>query len=151
MIERAEALHSLTIRARYEVGSFEELSFRDASFDRVFSMEAFYYAADLDKAIGETFRVLKSGGRAEILVDFFEESPASAPWAEVMGVSLHRLDSTGWRCAFERAGFASVATERLRDARPIDTTQCDECEPNAAVKKALREAGTLWVRAHKTR
>jgi ubiquinone/menaquinone biosynthesis C-methylase UbiE len=151
MVARAEELHSLTIRARYEVASFEELSFRDASFDRVFSMEAFYYAADLGKAIGEAWRVLKPGGRAEVLVDYFEESPASEPWARVIGAELHRLDGDGWRRAFERAGFSPVTLERLRDTRPADTGPCDECEPTAAAKKALREAGTLWIRAAKPR
>src|SRR5262249_43077763 len=71
MIERAEALHSLRIRARYEVGRFEELGFKDASFDRVFSMEALYYAADLGAAVRECFRVLKPGGSIEVLVDYY--------------------------------------------------------------------------------
>ncbi len=151
MIERAEALHSLTIRARYEIGSFEALSFRDASFDRVFSMEAFYYASDLGRAIAESLRVLKPQGRAEILVDYFEESSASEPWAKVMGVALQRMNQAGWKKAFEGAGFAPVSLERLRDSRPIGATVCDECEPTAAAKKALREAGTLWIRALKSR
>jgi hypothetical protein len=47
MIARAEELHSLTIRARYEVGRFEALDFPDKKFDRVFSMEALYHAVDL--------------------------------------------------------------------------------------------------------
>ncbi len=115
MIARAEELHSLTIRARYEIGSFEALAFRDASFDRVFSMEALYYALDLERAIAESFRVLKPLGRAEVLIDYFEESPASEPWAEVMGVSLHRRNQDGWKKAFQGAGFVHVDAERLRD------------------------------------
>ncbi len=151
MVARAEALHSLTIRARYEVGSFEALDFKDLSFDRVFSMEAFYYAADLERAIAEAFRVLKPGGKAEVMLDFYEESPASEAWARVMGLELHRLGEAGWRKAFEGAGFHRVATERVRDSRPPVSSPCNECEPTTAAKEALREAGTLWIHAEKPR
>ena len=152
MIARAEAVHSLRIRARYEVGTFEQLDFKDGHFDRVFSMEALYYAADLPRAIGECFRVLKPGGSVETLVDYYEESKASEPWAKVMGLALHRLSEAGWRQAFEKAGFANVTTARVIDSRglaAVHETPCDECEPTIDAKEALHKAGTLRVRAEK--
>ncbi len=151
MIERAEALHSLTIRARYEVGAFEKLDFKDAFFDRIFSMEALYYASDLGAAVRECWRVLKPGGSLETLVDYYAESTASAPWAQVMGLALHRLDEPGWRTLLEKAGFANVTTARVIDSRGPDVTACDECEPTIESKKALHAAGTLRVRGEKPR
>lgn len=152
MIERAEALHSLTIRARYELGTFEQLDFKDNHFDRVFSMEALYYAADLGQAIRECFRVLKPGGSVETLVDYYSESEASEPWAKVMGLELHRLSESGWSEAFEKAGFATVKTVRVIDKRGPGSAhefKSDECEPSFASKEALHKAGTLRVRAEK--
>jgi ubiquinone/menaquinone biosynthesis C-methylase UbiE len=154
MIARAEELHSLTIRARYELGSFEQLDFKDAHFDRVFSMEALYYASDLDRAIAECFRVLKPGGSVETLVDYYAESAASEPWAEVMGLALHRLSESGWRAAFERAGFTPVTTTRVIDSRGPGSAhdfRPDECEQSFAAKEALHAAGTLRIRAEKPR
>jgi ubiquinone/menaquinone biosynthesis C-methylase UbiE len=154
MIARAEALHSLTIRARYEVGTFEKLDFKDALFDRVFSMEALYYAADLGRAIRECFRVLKPGGSIETLVDYYAESTASEPWARVMGLPLHRLSESSWKEAFESAGFRSLTTTRVIDSRGPGSAhafQADECEPTFACKEALHAAGTLRVRAEKPR
>jgi ubiquinone/menaquinone biosynthesis C-methylase UbiE len=154
MIARAEALHSLTIRARYEVGTFEKLDFKDAHFDRIFSMEALYYASDLERAIRECFRVLKPGGSVETLVDYYEESEASEPWAKVMGLALHRLSESGWRKAFEQAGFTNVTTARVIDTRGPGAAhdfESDECEPTYACKEALHEAGTLRVRAEKAK
>jgi ubiquinone/menaquinone biosynthesis C-methylase UbiE len=148
MIARADDLHSFTIRARYDHGSFEELDFKDAEFDRIFSMEALYYAGDLEKALGEAFRVLKPGGSADVLVDYFEESPASADWGDVMDLSLHRLDEAGWCAAFEAAGFTGVRAERVIDSRGAGG-DVDECEPTDEAKKALHEAGTLWIHAEK--
>jgi ubiquinone/menaquinone biosynthesis C-methylase UbiE len=152
MIARAEALHSLTIRARYEVGTFEKLDFKDNHFDRVFSMEALYYAGDLAQAIRECHRVLKPGGSIETLVDYYTESTASEPWAKVMGLTLHRLGETGWKKAFEAAGFRNLATSRVIDSRgpgAAHAFQADECEPTFACREALHKAGTLRVRGEK--
>jgi ubiquinone/menaquinone biosynthesis C-methylase UbiE len=152
MIARAEELHSNTIRARYEIGTFEQIDFKDAHFDRVFSMEALYYATDLAQAIRECFRVVKPGGRVETLVDYYVESPASEPWARVMGLELHRLSESGWKAAFEDVGFVPVTTARLVDSRGPGSAhdfQSDECEPSFDAKKALHAAGTLHIRALK--
>jgi ubiquinone/menaquinone biosynthesis C-methylase UbiE len=152
MIARAEAMHSLKIRARYEVGTFEALDFKDGHFDRIFSMEALYYAGDLERSIRECFRVLKPGGSVETLVDYYAESTASEPWAKVMGLALHRLSESGWRKAFEQAGFTNVTTARVIDSRgpgPAHAFKADECEPTFACKEALHKAGTLRVRAEK--
>ena len=150
MIARADELHSLTIRARYDLGSFEALDFKDAEFDRIFSMEALYYAGDLSKTLGEAFRVLKPGGVADVLVDYFEESSGSADWADVMELDLHRLDAAGWSAAFEAAGFADVRAERVIDSRGPGQ-DLDECEPTDEAKQALYEAGTLWIHAERPR
>jgi len=154
MIERAEALHSNTIRARYELGTFEKIDFKDAHFDRVFSMEALYYASDLGQAIRECFRVLKPGGSVETLVDYYSESAASEPWAKVMGLPLHRLSENGWKDAFTKAGFVSVTTMRVIDSRGPGSAhdfRPDECEESFAAKQALHAAGTLRVRAEKAK
>jgi ubiquinone/menaquinone biosynthesis C-methylase UbiE len=147
MIARAESLHSLTIRARYELGDFEALDFRDAHFDRLFSMEALYYARDVDKALAEAFRVLKPGAVADVIIDHYAESPATADWGERMGLQLHFQRESDWREAFARAGFAGVKTERVRDRRgPLkDEFGCTADEHAGEV----HEAGSLWIHARK--
>lgn len=141
MIARAEELHSLTVRARYELCAFENLGFRDSRFDRVFSVEALYYAVDLDRALSEAHRVLKPGGRADVIVDFFVESPSTREWPSKTGLSMHYLSTQDWREAFQRAGFTGVHTERLFDTRPTP--------PSAAAHQASKADGSLWIRATK--
>jgi len=138
MIARADELHSFTIRARYDFGSFEDLEFKDEEFDRVFSMEALYYSSDLPQAVAEAHRVLKPGGKAEILIDYFTESGGSANWSEQIGLPMHRMDEAGWVKTFTDAGFDSVACERVIDSR----------DPGEG-KEELHAAGTLWIRASK--
>lgn len=142
MIARAEELHSFTIRARYDLGRFEELEFKDGHFDRAFSMEALYYAIDLDAALAELFRVLRPGGRADILVDFYAESPATAVWPEQVGLSMQRLSEAEWRARFETAGFVETHTSRV-----IDTRARADAGPGEHAEH--RAAGTLWIVARK--
>lgn len=141
MIARAEELHSLTIRARYEIASFENLGFRDGRFDRVFSMEALYYSVDLERAIAQALRVLKPGGRADVIVDFFAESPSTKSWPAKIGLSMHHLSTAQWCEAFTRAGFAEVTTQRVRDERALETF-----DPAHAASKA---DGSLWISARR--
>ena len=118
MIAKSEALHDLTSRARYERGRFEALEFSDGKFDRVFSMEALYYAVDLEQAITEIHRVLKPGGRYAcseyLLTPYFD-------WNNEEHVALHKsflptLAATHSMypadvcAALERAGFNSIVS-----------------------------------------
>ncbi|MFT4542439.1 MAG: ubiquinone/menaquinone biosynthesis C-methylase UbiE [Planctomycetota bacterium] len=152
MIAEAESLHDYTYRARYEHGSFEALDFKDGKFDRVFSMEAIYYAVDLDKSLSEMHRVLKSGGAADIVIDCFEESEHTAGWPESCGLPMHRLTEADWKNRFEAAGFANVSMKRVIDSRGVgveaDFTPSVHC-PDWKTRVELHEAGSLWIHAER--
>jgi len=152
MVERAEELHSFTIRARYEVCPFEELDFADAHFDRAFGMESVYYAVDLGRALAELHRVLKPAGVSDLVVDFYAERPGTERWPELTGLAMHRLSEAEWRDAFEGAGFADVETRRVVDRRgPGDESDFTPSEWHAdwSSKQAQHASGSLWIRGVK--
>lgn len=152
MIERAEALHSNTIRARYEVAAFEALPFGDARFERVFSMEAIYYAADLPRALAEIVRVLVPGGRVDMILDYYRESPHTASWTRAMKVQTHWLSTPEWIASLERAGLVDVQSDRVVDSRgPGSESDFAPRHGYAdyATWKAIREAGSLWLTARR--
>jgi ubiquinone/menaquinone biosynthesis C-methylase UbiE len=152
MIKRAEELHSFTIRARYERGHFEELDFKDGHFDRVFSMEALYYSPDLDKALVEIHRVLKSGGEADIVINCFQEHALSRQWSELMGVDMNLLSEVEWSERFAAAGFEGVQTTRVIDRRgPGDEASFEPSRwcPDWQSRLDSHAAGSLWIRAGK--
>lgn len=148
MIARAEELHVYTIRSRYEVGTFESLGFKDDFFDRVFSMEAVYYAVDLAATLAEAHRVLKPGGAIDVIVDFYKERPATEGWQAAVGVPMHYLSEADWREQFQTAGFSDVATARVIDSRgPGDPEAFEPNEWHAdwESKVQTHEAGSLWI------
>lgn len=152
MVKRAEELHSYTIRARYEVAAFEELGLADAVFSHVFSMEAIYYAPDLDKALAEAFRVLKPGGRIDLVVDFYAENEPTAGWAGTVGTPMLYLSEADWREHLTKAGFEGAETRRVIDSRGTGDEADFEPSPSFpdwATWSAYREAGSLWIHGKK--
>lgn len=152
MIKRAEELSPLTIRARYEVGQFENIDFNDGKFDLVFSMEALYYAPDLDKALSEIHRVLKPGGQAQIVMDNYVGRPTTEGWAEAVGLQMHHLSAEDWIANFEKAGFTNSRSELVVDRRGPD--EDIELKPGGAFQdmdayRAFCNAGSLWISAEK--
>lgn len=152
MVARAEELTSYTIRAKYEIARFEELPFRDAVFDKAFSMEAIYYSVDLARALAEVQRVLKPGGTVDLVVDCFAESPSTRTWSSIVGLHMHCLSESDWKSKLAAAGFANVELARVIDSRgPGDPAQFKPSEhcPDWSSRVALHTCGSLWMHAEK--
>ena len=152
MIAKAEALHSLTIRARYEVAAFERLPFPDERFDRAFSMEAIYYAVDLERALAELFRVLKPGAQVDLILDFYAGRPGCSGWPAKLGLGLVELDAREWREELVKAGFTDVASSHVVDRRgPGDPSGFEPSDWWATFedKQAYHSAGSLHLTARR--
>ena len=115
MIELAERQSAGYQNVHFAVATFPAPP-SSPPFDAIFSMEVFYYLPDLDAALREALALLKPRGRFACAVDYYGENPASHSWPADLGVSMTLLDQTGWRAAFERAGFVNVRQERIRQA-----------------------------------
>jgi ubiquinone/menaquinone biosynthesis C-methylase UbiE len=150
MIARAESLHSLTIRARYEQSTFESLDFPDAKFQHVFSMEALYYSPDPAQVIAEAHRLLSEGGSIDIIIDCYQERTATHGWGDALDLTLQVLPEAAWAQFLTDAGFHKVATTRVIDSRgpgdEADFTPSDTY-PNYASRVSFHEAGSLWIHA----
>lgn len=150
MIKRAEELHSFTIRARYEVMSFDALDFKDDHFDRAFSMEAIYYAPDLDAALAEVARVVKPEGRIDFVLDFYEGRQGVDGWPAGVGLEMNLLSPDAWKERLTAAGFSDVTAQHVVDRRgPGDEASFEPSEwyPTWADRVAFHEAGSLWLSA----
>ncbi|WP_254536714.1 class I SAM-dependent methyltransferase [Halomarina litorea] len=99
----------------YVVGDFDSLPFADDSLDHVWSMEAFYYAADPDHTLEEVVRVLRPGGTFFCAVNYYEENVHSHDWQENIEVEMTRWSREEYREAFRRAGFHVAEQDTIPD------------------------------------
>jgi ubiquinone/menaquinone biosynthesis C-methylase UbiE len=129
------------------VGDFDELPFADDSLDHVFSMEAFYYAADPHHTLAEIARVLRPGGTFFCAVNYYEENEASHAWQENIAVEMTRWSGPEYREAFRDAGLYVAEQDNVPDLEieipPEDAFPTEDWETREAMVERYRTLGTL--------
>lgn len=58
------------VNLEFQQGNFQELNYQDLRFDIVFEIESICHATDMEKALSETYRILRPGG-CFIVIDGF--------------------------------------------------------------------------------
>ncbi|MGM0590147.1 MAG: class I SAM-dependent methyltransferase [Halobacteriota archaeon] len=129
------------------VGDFHDLPFDDDSIDHIFSMEAFYYAADPDGTLDELVRVVRPGGTFFCGVNYYEENVHSHRWQDNIDVEMTRWSRREYRDAFRRAGFHVAEQDNVPDTEmeipPEEDFPTDGFESRAAMVERYRTFGTL--------
>jgi ubiquinone/menaquinone biosynthesis C-methylase UbiE len=134
-------------RVSYLVGDFDALPLSDGAVDHVWSMEAFYYAADPEHTLAEVARVLRPGGTFYCAVNYYEENVHSHAWAERIDVEMTRWSAAEYREAFDAAGLAVAEQDSIPDREveipPESAFPTDEWEIRGAMVERYRTYGTL--------
>ena len=129
------------------VGDFDALPFADDSLDHVFSMEAFYYAADPRNTLREIRRVLKPGGTFYCAVNYFAESESTHTWQENIAVEMTLWSREEYREAFRDAGLYVAAQDNVPDREieipDADAFPTDDWDSREAMVDRYRTWGTL--------
>ncbi len=133
---------------QYRCLTFEDLPWSDGWFDHAFSMEALYYALDLEAALKSVARVLRPGGTLTVCTDFYLENPHCHGWPEMMGVPMQLLSEAQWTEVLAAAGLVVESTQRCLDPRPVDSGKSEE--ERAAELHFRTEVGSLALRAAKS-
>lgn len=90
-------------------GSVADLPFPAETFDKIITVESFYFWPDPQENLKEVFRVLKRGGTFLLLADVYGRD--DLPEAVVENINrFHLFNPTlkEFRNLFERAGFAEI-------------------------------------------
>lgn len=91
-IDASEALIAEARRrgstANFATGEMEELPFADATFDAVCGFNSFQYAANVQNALTEAFRVLKPGGKIVVMIWGNKEDCEAATYLKALGSLL---------------------------------------------------------------
>jgi SAM-dependent methyltransferase len=127
------------------VGEVNEIPWEANFFSKAISVESSYYWPDPARGIREIYRVLREGGSAWILINYYRDNPYSFQWGEKLAVPTHLLSSTEWAALFEDAGFTEVSHRRIPDPTPTPAEYTGRWFRDAEQLRAFREVGALLV------
>src|SRR5215475_16222831 len=82
MIAQAIAEYRNPSNAIFVVADAANIPCSDAFFTSLLSVESIYYYPDLAGAFREVHRILKPGGKAQFLINYYQENGYSHAWAK---------------------------------------------------------------------
>jgi hypothetical protein len=112
-------------------------------------VESSYYWPDTGAGIRELHRVLRPGGVAWILINYYRDNPYCHQWGALLAVPTHLLSAEEWGQLFRGAGFANVSHERVADPSPSPEAYAGQWFRDAAELRAFKAEGALLIRAEK--
>jgi SAM-dependent methyltransferase len=88
-------------------------------FNTLLSVESIYYYPDLEGAFSEVFRILRPGGRAFFLINYYKENVHGHDWAKHIEIPVHLLGAGDYTTLLSKTGFRSAIHRRIINSTPI--------------------------------
>jgi len=149
MLRRAEQTSTGVNNVRYVWGSAEKIPAADNAFDKVLSVESFYYYADQGKALDELRRVITPGGRLFILINLYKDNHYSLRWVTELKVPVQALSEAEYIALLQAHGFRGVTAQRIPDRSPTPETYSGKWFKNAEELRDFKRIGALLLIATK--
>jgi ubiquinone/menaquinone biosynthesis C-methylase UbiE len=149
MLRRAEQASQGIRNVRYLWGSAENIPAADNSFDKVLSVESFYYYADQGKALDELRRVMAPGSRLFILINLYKDNHYSLRWVTELKVPVQALSEAEYIELLKKHGFDKVEAHRIPDRSPTPETYSGKWFKNAEELRDFKRIGALLLIAEK--
>jgi len=150
MVRHARRKYVAVENAMFVIGGVDEIPWDANFFTHAISVESAYYWPDPARGLREIHRVLREGGKAWILINYYRENLHSHHFAKVFATPTHLLSAGEWEALFSDAGFTSIGHRRIPDPTPTPETYTDEWFHDAAQLRAFRQTGALLVHGTKT-
>jgi SAM-dependent methyltransferase len=126
-------------------GSVDEIPWENAFFTKAISVESAYYWPAPAAGLQEIFRVLRPGGSAWILINYYRDNPHCHQWGALLTIPTHLLSGEEWADLFRSAGFTQVQYQRVPDPTPAPAEYKGRWFSDAAQLAAFRAEGALLV------
>src|SRR5271169_1460674 len=118
MIRRARAGSKDCDNVMFVVGSAQQIPWNENFFEKVLSVESFYYYADQDRALAELFRVMAPRGEMFILINLYKDNPYSLRWVDELKVPVQARSEREYIDLLKKHTFENVRTVRVPDLTP---------------------------------
>jgi arsenite methyltransferase len=149
MIARARAGSKDIDNAMFVWGSAAEIPWQNDYFDKVLSVESFYYYPDQEKVLDEVWRVMAPGGKLFILINLYRENHYSLRWVGELKVPVHMRGEQEYKQMLEGHGFGDVKIEHVPDLTPSPDTYSGKWFKSAEELKDFKRIGALLLTATK--
>jgi ubiquinone/menaquinone biosynthesis C-methylase UbiE len=149
MIRRARAASRDFDNILYVWGSAAEIPWEEDYFQKVLSIESFYYYPDQDAALGELFRVMAPSASLFILINLYKDNPYSLRWVDELKVPVHVRSEQEYAELLRAHGFQNVETKRIPDLTPTPEEYSGKWFSNASELRQFKQIGALLLIARK--
>ncbi len=149
MVKQAEEASKAQGNVKFVQGSAQKIPSPDNSFDKMLSVESFYYYADQDAALDEIFRVMAPGGRIFILINLYKDNEYSLQWVHLLKVPVHVRSAAEYVELLEKRSFKDVDWKQIQDDTPTPDDYKTKSFRSLDDLKAFKRAGALLLMATK--
>ncbi|HZR57433.1 MAG TPA: methyltransferase domain-containing protein [Terriglobales bacterium] len=130
---------------QYVMESAQKIPWQDNYFDKVLSVESFYYYADQERALDELFRVMAPGGRVFILINLYRDNQYSLQWVDKLNVPVHVRSAAEYEEMFQKYGFERVESKQIPDDTPTPEDYKTKSFHSLEDLKAFKRVGALLL------
>ncbi|HUI41105.1 MAG TPA: methyltransferase domain-containing protein [Terriglobia bacterium] len=145
MVRRAQRASAGVANVSFITGSVDGIPQPAESFNRVVSVESAYYWPQPEDGLREILRVLKPGGSAWVLINYYRDNLYCHQWAQHYTIPTHLLSADEWAGLFREVGFSGVEDRRIPDPTPTPATYTGRWFRDAEELRRFREEGALLV------
>lgn len=149
MIRRARAASAELDNLMFVVGSAEQIPWDENFFDKVLSVESFYYYADQERALAELVRVMAPKGELYILINLYRDNHYSLRWVEELKVPVQVRSEQEYIEMLKRHTFEEVQAVRVLDLTPTPEEYSGRWFKNAEELRDFKRIGALLLIARK--
>jgi ubiquinone/menaquinone biosynthesis C-methylase UbiE len=149
MIRQARAASKEFDNVMFVVGSAAQIPWEENFFDKVLSVESFYYYPDQERALAELFRVMAPLGRLFILINLYKDNPYSLQWVPKLKVPVHVRSAAEYVELLKRHAFENVNYALIPDDTPTPENYQTTSFHSLEDLKAFKRIGALLLMASK--
>lgn len=133
----------------YVCGSAQQIPWEENFFDKVLSVESFYYYPDQHRVLAELFRVMAPHARLFILINLYKDNPYSLEWLDKLKVPVHVRSSAEYVELLTRNAFENIQARQIPDDTPTPDDYKTTSFRSLDDLRAFKRIGALLLMATK--
>jgi ubiquinone/menaquinone biosynthesis C-methylase UbiE len=149
MVRQARAASRDFENVMFVQGSAAQIPWEENFFDKVLSVESFYYYPDQDRALAELFRVMAPHGRMFLLINLYKDNEYSLQWVPKLKVPVHVRSAADYVDLLKAHAFENVEYAQIPDDTPTEENYKTTSFHSLDDLKAFKRVGALLLMASK--